>query len=80
MYVSVSIYLAYINLVDSVVIVQLLGSSVMILAIALAIYLFTVYGWPVGLFVLIVGLLTVAACAIPLLTIIVPSTAHRAHA
>ncbi|KAI0795964.1 hypothetical protein C8Q75DRAFT_744604 [Abortiporus biennis] len=53
---------------------QLLGASITILAISLTVHIFTVYGWGVGVFDLIVGLVTAALCLLPVLSVIVPST------
>ncbi|KAL4249004.1 hypothetical protein ABKN59_006396 [Abortiporus biennis] len=53
---------------------RLLGASITILAISLTVHIFTVYGWGVGVFDLIVGLVTAALCLLPVLSVIVPST------
>jgi hypothetical protein len=53
---------------------QLLGLSVALLAIALALYLFLLYPLSVAVSTLAVGILTAATAAVPLLPIIWPGS------
>ncbi|KAF8965561.1 hypothetical protein BDZ97DRAFT_767218 [Flammula alnicola] len=57
----------------AVVSARLLGLSVALLAIALAIYLFLLYPMPVAISALVTGILTAAVAAAPLLPIVWPS-------
>lgn len=52
---------------------QLLGVSVMLLAIGLAVYLFLIYPLPVAVVVLITGVITTLVAASPLLSVLLAS-------